>query len=199
MQWYYRTVTFLPKQCDNELLAAKCINVLHGFNYKHHSRSVGVSFPLWNDQTVGNKVSFVSTKPTELDLLLNQAYFNQMEMLGYFHISILSSVPERQPYASFKRDQSIDKTTAARHSARLRRLEKRAYSRNEQFKGRDFHQRDILTVPHHHSLELYSKGNGNSFTLNICMSVEFDLNEAAIFSSYGLANAESSFQQVPWV
>lgn len=199
MQWYYRTVTFLPKQCDNELLAAKCINVLHGFNYKHHSRSVGVSFPLWNDQTVGNKVSFVSTKPTELDLLLNQAYFRQMATLGYFQLSTQSSVPDSQSYASFKRDQSIAKTTASGHSARLRRLEKRANLRNEPFNARNFQQIDTIMVPHHHSLELHSKGNGHSFTLNICMSVEFDLNEAAIFSSYGLANADKSFQQVPWV
>ncbi|WP_413478997.1 type I-F CRISPR-associated endoribonuclease Cas6/Csy4 [Vibrio hibernica] len=199
MQWYYRTVTFLPKLCDNELLAAKCINVLHGFSYKYYSRSVGVSFPLWDDQTVGNKISFVSTKSVELDFLLSQAYFHQMVMLGYFHISILSSVPENHSYVSFKREQSIAKTTTSGHSARLRRLEKRANLRNETFNARNFQQRDTVMVPHHHSLELHSKGNGNFFTVNICMSVESDLNEAAIFSSYGLANSDKSFQQVPWV
>ncbi|MEZ9640275.1 type I-F CRISPR-associated endoribonuclease Cas6/Csy4 [Vibrio cyclitrophicus] len=56
MKWYYKTVTFLPARCNNESLAAKCLRILHGFNYEYETRNIGVSFPLWSDDTIGNKI-----------------------------------------------------------------------------------------------------------------------------------------------
>lgn len=40
MNWYYKTVTFLPERCDNEVLAAKCLSTLHGFNYKYERQGI---------------------------------------------------------------------------------------------------------------------------------------------------------------
>ncbi|MEX3070461.1 type I-F CRISPR-associated endoribonuclease Cas6/Csy4 [Vibrio alginolyticus] len=199
MKWYYRTITFLPERCNNESLAAKCLRILHGFNYQYETRNIGVSFPLWCDDTVGNKVSFVSTNKIELDLLLKQHYFIQMEQLQYFHISNTDLVPKDCTYVSFRRCQSIDKVTAAGHARKIRRLEKRAQSRGEQFDPSSFAQEEHALLAHYHSLEESSQQTNRNFRLNIRMYSERHLEGASVFSSYGLSNSENSFQAVPLI
>ncbi|MFA0338886.1 type I-F CRISPR-associated endoribonuclease Cas6/Csy4 [Vibrio breoganii] len=199
MKWYYKTVTFLPARCNNESLAAKCLRILHGFNYEYETRNIGVSFPLWSDDTIGNKISFVSTNKIELDLLLKQQYFNQMKELRYFDISKTMFVPDHCEYVSFKRCQSIDKTTPAGQARKLKRLKKRAEARGKELDLPSLKQQDIVTLHHYHSLEEESKSRDDSFRLNIRMFKEPSLDGDALFSSYGLANAENTFQAVPFI
>ncbi|MFA0256016.1 type I-F CRISPR-associated endoribonuclease Cas6/Csy4 [Vibrio breoganii] len=199
MNWYFKTVTFLPAQCNNESLAAKCLRVLHGFNYEYETRNVGVSFPLWCDDTVGSKLSFVSKNRVELDLLLKQQYFIQMQELGYFNISKTTLVPEGCKYVSFKRCQSIDKLTPAGQARIARRSIKRAKERGEALDVNSLIQKEHVVMKHYHSLEEYSKSKKSNFRLNIRMSYEQDAKGDFIFSSYGLANTEGSFQSVPLV
>ncbi|MBL4828896.1 MAG: type I-F CRISPR-associated endoribonuclease Cas6/Csy4 [Aliivibrio sp.] len=196
MKWYYKTVTFLPARCNNASLAAKCLRVLHGFNYEYETRNIGISFPLWCDDTVGNKISFVSTNRIELDLLLQQRYFTQMKELRYFDISNTSVVPDGCEYVSFKRCQSIDKTTPAGQARKAKRLKIRAEERGEEFDLPSFKQQEVVTLPHYHSLEEDSKSRADSFRLNIRMFEEASLDGDALFSSYGLANTENTFQPV---
>ncbi|KYN82575.1 type I-F CRISPR-associated endoribonuclease Cas6/Csy4 [Vibrio cidicii] len=199
MKWYYRTITFLPERCNNETLAAKCLRVLHGFNYQYETRNIGVSFPLWCDATVGKKISFVSKNKIELDLLLKQRYFVQMEQLQYFHISNTVLVPEDCKYVAFKRSQSIDKVTASGQSRKIRRLEKRAHSRGESFDPSSYAPKEHTVLPHYHSLEVSSKQRNRNFRLNIRMSSERYLEGTLVFSSYGLSNSENSLQPVPLI
>ncbi|NRB69616.1 MAG: type I-F CRISPR-associated endoribonuclease Cas6/Csy4 [Vibrio sp.] len=199
MKWYYKTITFLPERCNNESLAAKCLRVLHGFNYQYETRNIGVSFPLWCDETVGKKISFVSTNKMELDLLLKQHYFIQMEQLLYFHISNTDLAPEDCTYVSFRRCQSIDKVTAAGQARKIRRLEKRAQSRGEVFDSSSFAQKEHTVLTHYHSLEESSKQTNRNFRLNIRMFSEQNHEGASVYSSYGLSNSENSLQPVPLI
>ncbi|MGO2514473.1 type I-F CRISPR-associated endoribonuclease Cas6/Csy4 [Marinomonas polaris] len=199
MRWYYKTVTFIPERCDNEVLAAKCLRVLHGFNYKYNTRSIGISFPEWCEDTVGKKLSFISTSRVELDLLLKHHYFTQMKQLGYFDISSTTQIPDGCEYVSFVRNQSIDKSTTAAQTRKIRRLEKRAIARGESFNPALIQQRESIIISHYHSLEVSSHSKNSLFRLNIQIKPEQSLEGDSIFSSYGLSNAVDSYQPVPLV
>lgn len=199
MNWFYKTVTFLPERCDNEVLAAKCLSILHGFNYKYETRSIGVSFPEWCDDTVGKKLSFICASKIELDLLLKHQYFIQMRLLGYFDISATASVPGDCAYVAFVRNQSIDKTFAAGQARKLKRLEKRAIARGEKFNPALIRQEESIILPHYHSLEISSQSKNSPFRLNIQMKPEQGFEGSLIFSSYGLSNASNSYQPVPFI
>ncbi|CDT77737.1 type I-F CRISPR-associated endoribonuclease Cas6/Csy4 [Vibrio alginolyticus] len=199
MKWYYKTITFLPERCNNESLAAKCLRILHGFNYKYETRNIGVSFPLWSDDTIGCKISFVSTSKVELDLLLKQRYFSQMKALHYFDISTTAVVPNDCEYVSFKRCQSFNKATPAGLATKMRRLEKRAIDRGESFDPSLIIQRGTIILHHYHSLEEVSRSSKCRFRLNVRMSSENSLKGDGSFSSYGLSNSANSFQPVPLI
>ncbi|MGR5432493.1 type I-F CRISPR-associated endoribonuclease Cas6/Csy4 [Vibrio owensii] len=199
MNWYYKTVTFIPERCDNEVLAAKCLSILHGFNYKYETRSIGVSFPEWCDDTVGTKLTFISASKVELDLLLKQHYFIQMRRLGYFDISTTAKIPEDCEYVLFVRNQSIDKSTAAGQVRKLKRLQKRAMARGESFNPALMRQEESMIVPHYHSLEVSSQSKNSIFRLNIQMKANHGFEGNSMFSSYGLSNTDDSYQAVPLI
>jgi len=199
MSWFYKTVTFLPERCDNEVLAAKCLSILHGFNYKYDTRSIGVSFPDWCDETVGKRLTFISTSKVELDLLLKHQYFNQMRQLSYFDISATATIADDCEYVLFVRNQSIDKSTAAGQARKLRRLEKRAIARGEAFNSALIKQKELIVFPHYHSLEVGSQSKNRIFRLNIQMKVTHSFEGSSMFSSYGLSNTENSYQAVPLI
>lgn len=122
-----------------------------------------------------------------------------MEQLQYFHISNTVLVPEDCTYVSFRRCQSIDKLTAAGLARKIRRLEKRALSRGEQFDPSSFAQKEHTAIAHYHSLGESSKQTNRNFRLNIRMLSEQPREGNSIFSSYGLSNSENSFQPVPLI
>lgn len=198
MDWYYRTITFLPGYRNNEAIAAKCIKALHRFNYKYQTRSIGVSFPLWAEETVGHKITFVSTNKMELDFLLSQRYFTQMTKLGYFSISTAQTVPDDCSYALFRRKQAIDKATSAGQAREIKRLERRAFERGEIFDPAYYSKSTTHAFHNYHSLEEDSSG-GNRFRLNIQMEFSERTKDTGAFSSYGLGNSENSLQLVPLI
>ena len=197
MTWYYQTVTFLPERRNNEALVARCIKILHGFNYRHKSRSIGVSFPHWCNETVGGKLSFVSTDVRELETLLSQHYFLAMQELEYFDISPCNTVPKSCCYASFRRNQAIDQSTPAGLNRKLKRLEKRANARGEIFDASRYSFNNNVTVGHYHSIQEHSDSSNSCFRLNIQKTMEGELRGDGIFSSYGLANSKNFPQTVP--
>ncbi len=198
MDWYYRTITFLPEYQNNEAMAAKCIKELHRFNYKYQTRSIGVSFPLWSQETVGRKITFVSTNKMELDFLLSRRYFAQMTKLGYFSITTAQTVPDDCSYALFKRAQSIDKGTPAGRARKLKRLERRALERGEIFDPVAYARTTTYAFQNYHSLEEESS-DGKKFRLNIQMEIGEEMIDTGTFSSYGLGNTDNSSQVVPLI
>ncbi|PNH79168.1 type I-F CRISPR-associated endoribonuclease Cas6/Csy4 [Vibrio diazotrophicus] len=198
MNWYYRTITFLPEYRNNEALAAKCIKELHSFNYKYSTRSIGISFPLWTQETIGRKLTFVSTNKMELDFLISRTYFNQMVKLSYFSISNSRAVPEDCSYALFSRKQSIDKSTSSGLARKLKRLGRRALERGETFNPALYSKNVQIEFQHYHSLEEESS-SGDKFSLRIQMNLSVDNKGKAIFSSYGLGNSEGGLRLVPLI
>ncbi|PNH98474.1 type I-F CRISPR-associated endoribonuclease Cas6/Csy4 [Vibrio diazotrophicus] len=198
MELYYRTVTFLPEYRNNEAIAAKCLKELHSFNYEYNTRSIGISFPLWNQETVGKKITYVSTNKMELDFLLSRKYFTQMTKLGYFNVSTAQIVPDDCSYALFKRSQSIDKATPAGQARELKRLERRALGRGEIFDPTSYSKNTTHEFQSYHSLEEDSSG-GNKFRLNIQMEQLENTIDTGTFSSYGLGNTDNSLQLVPLI
>ncbi|EHL0150110.1 type I-F CRISPR-associated endoribonuclease Cas6/Csy4 [Vibrio parahaemolyticus] len=198
MDWHYRTITFLPEYRNNEAIAAKCIKELHRFNYKYETRSIGVSFPLWGQETVGRKITFVSTNKMELDFLISRRYFVQMTKLGYFSISTTQTVPDDCSYVLFKRAHSIDKGTFAGRARELKRLERRALERGEIFAPIAYSKTTSHAFQSYHSLEEDSS-SGNKFRLNIQMKERSGTVGTGKFSSYGLGNTDNSLQVVPLI
>lgn len=59
---YYFCIRYTPVQADCGLLAGRCISQMHLFMVNHHQamNRVGVSFPDWNESSVGQTIAFVS-------------------------------------------------------------------------------------------------------------------------------------------
>ena len=199
MNWYYISIHFISTHCNNEVLAAKCIKILHGFSHRNNIRSIGISFPDWCEETVGNKISFVSTDKIILESLIKQKYFIEMHKLGFFTISETFVAPTDCDFVSFKRCQKIDKSSAAGFNRKIQRLAKRAQARGEEFDFTKYNKHKQYDFKSYHSLEENSKSKERDFRLNIQKTNEVNLNDIPLFSSYGLANTENSIQSVPFV
>lgn len=195
MLLYYRTVTFLPKIKNNEALVGHCLKVLHGVCTKYTINTIGVSFPEWGKETIGDKISFISPKPLELDFLLQQNYFAEMTALGYFSISESTTVPEECNLAIFRRNQKIDQATPNGQRIRAERLAKRAVDRSNsaiRFTPKD------LVFDHYHSIPISSTRSGKSFRLNLqYQQLDTVTDGQWAFSSYGLANQDLESCPVP--
>jgi len=192
---YYRTVTFLPKIKNNEALVGHCLKVLHGVCTKYTINTIGVSFPEWGEETIGDKISFISPNQLELDFLLQQTYFSEMTALGYLNISQSKSVPEQCNLAVFRRNQKIDQATPNGQRIKAERLAKRAINRGDspiRFAPKD------LVLGHYHSIPITSTRSGKSFRLNLQYQPLDTVPDGQwTFSSYGLANQELESGPVP--
>lgn len=195
MEWFYRAITFLPERCNNEVLVGKCLRVLHGFNYEYKTNSIGVSFPLWCEETIGSQLTFVSQERMQLDFLLRQKYFDDMARIGYFLISKTKVVPSDCGFVAYERNCGIDRSTVAGQAKQLRRLQARAEARGEFFDLKQYHLKCELRVEQqYHSIGDVSQ---KSFRLNLIRVTELNRVSTGCFSSYGLANSEDHYQAVP--
>lgn len=201
MDLYYRQITFLPKYKNNEALVGRCLKILHGVCKKHEEdgisivNTIAVSFPMWDKHTIGEKISFISPTPLEIDHLLQQHYFSEMVSLGYFQISKLTIVPKGCDHGTFRRNQKIDQSTPNGQRIRAERLAKRAMDRSEspiRFTPKD------LVFDHYHSIPITSTRRGKSFRLNLQYQQLNTVTDGRwAFSSYGLANQELESCPVP--
>jgi CRISPR-associated endonuclease Csy4 len=99
---YYFTITYLPKNCDVSLLAGRCIGILHGFMSSREISNIGVCFPKWNEQTIGNQIAFVSTDKEQLTNLSQQSYFGMMAHDKLFYLSKILDVPTSENECVFR-------------------------------------------------------------------------------------------------
>ncbi|MHA2940397.1 type I-F CRISPR-associated endoribonuclease Cas6/Csy4 [Vibrio sp. RC27] len=199
MAWYYRSVTFLPEHRNNEVLVGKCLKKLHSFCKKYKTNAIGVSFPCWTEETIGNRITFVSQDPMKLDFLLSQTYFREMELLGYFVITSCTNVPTDCTYVLFRRNQMIDETTQLGQERKARRREARAIKRGEDTSIPKNIQQTIFIVEHYHSVPMSSKSKKSKFRLNIQRELEPPSIEKSRFTSYGLSNKVDCLQSVPLI
>ncbi len=194
MKRYYFTITYLPKNCDVSLLAGRCIGILHGFMSSREINNIGVCFPKWNEQTIGNELAFVSTDKKQLTNLSQQSYFEMMEHDKLFGLSKILDVPVNQSEVMFVRNQSVAKAFVGEKQRRLKRAKKRAEARGEVYNPE--YQFEEKAIGHFHSIPVSSKGNGENFILHI-QKIE---NTNAIenqFNNYGFATNQTFQGTVP--
>jgi len=191
---YYFTITYLPKNCDVSLLAGRCIGILHGFMSSREISNIGVCFPKWNEQSIGNEVAFVSTDKKQLTNLSQQSYFEMMAHDKLFGLSTILEVPTEQNEVMFIRNQSVAKAFVGEKRRRLKRAKKRAEARGEVYNPEyKFEAKDI---GHFHSIPVSSKANGQSYVLHI-QKIENAESIKNQFNNYGLATNQASQGTVP--
>ncbi|WP_276756645.1 type I-F CRISPR-associated endoribonuclease Cas6/Csy4 [Pseudoalteromonas marina] len=194
MKRYYFTITYLPKNCDVSLLAGRCIGILHGFMSSREISNIGVCFPNWNEQTIGDQIAFVSKDKKQLTNLSQQSYFEMMAHDKLFGLSKILEVPVNQSEVMFVRNQSVAKAFVGEKQRRLKRAKKRAEARGEVYNPE--YKFEEKAIGHFHSIPVSSKGNGDNFILHI-QKIE---NTNAIenqFNNYGFATNQTFQGTVP--
>lgn len=197
---YYFSIRYIPEYVDNELLAGRCISTMHGFisheRNKFFKNSVGISFPCWTEQSVGNEITFVSKHESILTGLSYQPYFSRMMNEGIFEISSIDVVPMGAIEARFVFNKTIQKIF---NGAKKRRI-KRAIKRAEE------HGRAYTPVPNEervfeffHEIPISSHSTGHEFILHIQRHIPVDMNVEGGFNGYGFASNERWKETVPIV
>lgn len=196
MSRYYFSIRYLPEQANNELLAGRCISRMHGFisndrnsQFKH---SVGISFPHWNEHSVGNVIVFVSTNKDLLIGLSFQPYFSTMVGEGLFEISSVELVPDDVDEIRFVRNQTIAKSFIGSKKRRINRGMRRAEVIGQDYFPESEEEREFDFF---HSVPMNSSST-DEFVLFIQREV-FTEGKQEGFNSYGLATNDKWRGTVP--
>ncbi|MGO3442297.1 MAG: type I-F CRISPR-associated endoribonuclease Cas6/Csy4 [Pseudoalteromonas distincta] len=194
MQRYYFIVQFLPKQANLALLTGRCISIMHGFILKHNIEGMGVTFPAWSDSSIGNVIAFVHKDMEILNSLKEQAYFVDMQDCGFFKISQILAVPESCKEIRFIRNQAVAKIFTGESRRRLKRLQKRALARGENFNPKKIEA--PIEVDIFHRVAMTSKSSQEDYILHI-QKQNADSQVEPDFSNYGFASNEKFKGTVP--
>lgn len=194
MQRYYFIVKILPEDSNLVLLLGRCISILHGFICKNSISGLGISFPSWSDESIGNAIAFVHVDTDVLKKLQSQSYFQDMQNFGVFKIFDIQAVPVDCSEVIFKRNQAISKMFVGDTRRRLKRLERRALLRGEVFnpvKNQSEREFDIF-----HCVALGSTSSKQEFLLHI-QRESVTNHQNAEFNQYGLATNQRCRGSVP--
>ena len=194
MQRYYLTVHFLPKQANLALLTGRCISIMHGFILKHYIEGMGVTFPAWSDSSIGNEIAFVHTDKEILNTLKDQAYFVDMQDCGFFKVSQVLVVPDSCEEVRFIRNQAIAKIFTGESRRRLKRLQKRALARGEDFNPKKLEAPREIDI--FHRVAMTSKSSQEDYVLHI-QKQNADCQAEPNFSNYGFSSNEKFKGTVP--
>ncbi|ELE1962306.1 type I-F CRISPR-associated endoribonuclease Cas6/Csy4 [Vibrio vulnificus] len=193
---YYFLIRYIPAQADHELLAGRCISQMHLFmvNNRQAMNRVGVSFPDWNESTVGQTIAFVSEDKEMMIGLSFQPYFSLMVNEGLFEISSVSEVPDNAIEVRFVRNQTIGKSFLGSKKRRIKRSMARA-----ELSGAE--QRLPVTnedrvIDSFHRIPISSGSSRQDFILFIQKELADERAESG-FNSYGLATNEERRGTVP--
>lgn len=198
MKLYCISITYLPHNCDQALLAGRCIKVLHGFMSRNEQFNIAVSFPRWSEREIGRQIDLVSPDSDLLKLLLKQPYFQMMIENGLFVASDTFELVGSDRCVKFVRNQSIDKMTPAAKARRLRRAQKRAQARGESF---DPIAPRYKEVDFFHSIPMESATSQMSYMLRVQRYEANRMSEWESFEvcSYGLSTNENREALIPFL
>ena len=93
-QSFYSVIRYLDVDANHAVLAGRCIKILHGFLTANGYRNIGVTFPKWSIDTVGNCIAFVSQNEGSLEELVSQSPFKIMIEHDIIHTSEIFPVSE---------------------------------------------------------------------------------------------------------
>jgi len=110
---YFFYIRYLPEVVNCEFLAGKCIRILHAFQTRFDLNSIGVTFPEWEQASIGRTIAFASESQGALVTLIQQNYFVRMVEEGYFQVSDVKLVPDDRIYREFiyYRERRLEKAT----------------------------------------------------------------------------------------
>jgi CRISPR-associated endonuclease Csy4 len=177
-------IEFLPKEANLPLLIGRCISILHACICKRKVKGLGVTLPAWSEKTIGNKIAFVHSDESVLNSLKLQPYFKEMNDYRLFKLSDVSLAPDDCSEVRFKRNQSIAKIFVGESRRRLKRLEKRALARGENFISKKSHYSRELDI--FHRIPTSSNSKKTDFIQHI-QKENVNCKEAPNFTSYGFA------------
>ncbi|MEZ8822879.1 type I-F CRISPR-associated endoribonuclease Cas6/Csy4 [Vibrio amylolyticus] len=193
---YYFTIRYIPAHADFELLAGRCIYQMHLFmvNNPKALNKVGVSFPNWDEFSVGQTIAFVAEDKEMLIGLSFQPYFSLMANEGIFEVFNVCEVPGNLGEVRFVRNQTIEKNFLGSKKRRIKRSMVRAeLSGKEQPLPVAAEER---VVDHFHRVPISSGSSGQDYILFTQKEFAGERVEAN-FNSYGLATNEERRGTVP--
>lgn len=197
MQRFFKTIQFLPEDRNNEVLVGNCIHILHGVCKRHNINNIGISFPDWCHETVGERITFISTNQQNLEYLLNQEYFFRMLQLKYFSISdtkLVTSAPNQE--AIFIRNQAIDNGSPSAVRRDIKRAKKRALESGIQYI--EPYASSQKTFEHYHRIPIASQSTKTDFKINI-QQLKVSQKVEGDFGNYGLSNKSDKQCSVPMI
>ncbi|WP_028469423.1 type I-F CRISPR-associated endoribonuclease Cas6/Csy4 [Neptunomonas japonica] len=165
MKRYFFCVKYLLDESDPQLLAGRCVTILHGYMLRHSISNIGVSFPQWSYESLGLSIAFVGDDLAHLRTLRAQSYFQMMSDEGFFAITEVMQVPDNLQEVRFIRNQSVAKLFAGEKRRRLARAKRRAEERGDVFDPESF--KSWREIERFHSVQADSKSNGQGFILHI--------------------------------
>ncbi|RZP61082.1 type I-F CRISPR-associated endoribonuclease Cas6/Csy4 [Vibrio vulnificus] len=193
---YYFFIRYTPVQADYELLAGRCISQMHLFmvNNRQAMNRIGVSFPDWNESTVGQTIAFVAEDKEMMIGLSFQPYFSLMVNEGLFEISSVSEVPDNALEVRFVRNQTIGKSFLGSKKRRI----KRSMARAELLDAGTILPvtNEERVVDSFHRIPMSSGSSEQDFILFIQKEFADERAECG-FNSYGLATNEERRGTVP--
>ena len=193
---YYFLIRYIPAQADHELLAGRCISQMHLFmvNNRQAMNRVGVSFPDWNESTVGQTIAFVTEDKEMMIGLSFQPYFSLMANEGLFEITSVYEVPDTAAEVRCVRNQTIGKNFLGSKKRRIKRSMARAeLSGIEQSLPVTNEER---VVDSFHRIPISSGSSGEDYMLFVQKEFVGERG-AANFNSYGLATNQERKGTVP--
>ncbi|EOX4359617.1 type I-F CRISPR-associated endoribonuclease Cas6/Csy4 [Vibrio cholerae] len=195
-QRYYFLIRYTNANADYGLLAGRCISQMHLFMVNHHQamNRVGVSFPDWNESSVGQTIAFVSEDKEMMIGLSFQPYFSLMVNEGLFEISSVYEVPDTSEEVRFVRNQTINKSFLGSKKRRIKRSMVRA-----ELSGAE--QRLPVTnedrvIDSFHRIPISSGSSGEDYMLFVQKEFVGERG-GANFNSYGLATNQERRGTVP--
>ncbi len=193
---YYFFIRYMPAQADHELLAGRCISQMHLFmvNNRQAMNRIGVSFPDWNESTVGQTIAFVAEDKEMMVGLSFQPYFSVMVNEGLFEISSVCEVPDTAAEVRFVRNQMIGKSFLGSKKRRIKRSMARAELSGA---GPSLPvTNEERVIDSFHRIPISSGSSGEDYNLFVQKEFAGECVEAN-FNSYGLATNEERRGTVP--
>lgn len=188
LERYFFSIEYISKNVDLELLTGRCISILHGVICNVGTSGIGVAFPRWSEQSIGNVIAFVSVSKELLITLAQQSYFQMMRNDCVFKVSEVFPVIDSLAEVRFVRNQQVAKSFRGEKKRRYERAKRRAEARGESYNPPISPvEREVSLF---HRAHVGSKSTGERFVLHI--QCEEGLQEKYhCYNSYGLAtNAE---------
>lgn len=194
---YFFYIKYLMPSANHTFLAGRCIACLHGFmsGPKITSSGIGVSFPSWATDTVGESIAFVSKDINALSYLSSTRYLNNMADEAFIEISDIKMVPAISGEVRFIRNQHVSKSFPGEIKRRFIRSKNRAENRGETFTPSSVVSDRI--VDHCHTVPIDSHSSGQRFPLYIQREILREVGESDSFNSYGLATHHTYMGSVP--